>query len=187
MLLADVLLYVLLLWYLEQVQFSPRLAEEAASPAPKLAFSRLLVCCLARVQVLPSCQAQPRLWYFPFTRAYWAPPADPATLPQLGAPAPRSPGLSPTAGPAPGAGAPAPAVRIEHLSKEFRTTDGAVKVAVDDLCLEVYPGEATALLGHNGAGKTTTISILTGEMGGCPWDWEESATECAERAAGGGA
>lgn len=129
-LLADVLLYVLLLWYLEQV--------------------------------LPSCQAQPRLWYFPFTRAYWAPPADPATLPLLGAPAPRSPGQPPAAGPASGAGAPAPAVRIDHLSKKFRTTDGGVKVAVDDLCLEVYPGQATALLGHNGAGKTTAISILTG-------------------------
>ena len=36
------------------------------------------------------------------------------------------------------------------------------KVAVDDLNLNMYKGQITALLGHNGAGKTTTMSILTG-------------------------
>ena len=37
-----------------------------------------------------------------------------------------------------------------------------IKLAVDDLSLNLYDGEITALLGHNGAGKTTTISMLTG-------------------------
>ena len=37
-----------------------------------------------------------------------------------------------------------------------------VKTAVDNLSLNFYEGEITALLGHNGAGKTTTISMLTG-------------------------
>jgi len=37
------------------------------------------------------------------------------------------------------------------------------KVAVKDVCLNMYNGQITALLGHNGAGKTTTMSILTGE------------------------
>ena len=36
------------------------------------------------------------------------------------------------------------------------------KLAVDELSLNMYEGQITALLGHNGAGKTTTISILTG-------------------------
>ncbi|XP_063256168.1 glucosylceramide transporter ABCA12 [Prinia subflava] len=36
------------------------------------------------------------------------------------------------------------------------------KAAVDNLSLNFYEGNITALLGHNGAGKTTTISILTG-------------------------
>jgi len=36
------------------------------------------------------------------------------------------------------------------------------KVAVKDVCLNMYRGQITALLGHNGAGKTTTMSILTG-------------------------
>ena len=36
------------------------------------------------------------------------------------------------------------------------------KVAVNQLSLNMYKGQITALLGHNGAGKTTTMSILTG-------------------------
>jgi ABC-2 type transport system ATP-binding protein len=35
-------------------------------------------------------------------------------------------------------------------------------LAVDDLDLEVYPGEIFGLLGQNGAGKTTTILMLLG-------------------------
>ena len=36
------------------------------------------------------------------------------------------------------------------------------KRAVDNMSLNMYKGQITALLGHNGAGKTTTMSILTG-------------------------
>ena len=40
------------------------------------------------------------------------------------------------------------------------------KRAVDNLNLNMYKGQITALLGHNGAGKTTTMSILTGNSHG---------------------
>ncbi len=36
-------------------------------------------------------------------------------------------------------------------------------VAVDQMNMNMYEGQITALLGHNGAGKTTTMSMLTGE------------------------
>jgi ABC-2 type transport system ATP-binding protein len=48
-----------------------------------------------------------------------------------------------------------PAVRCEHLTHRFGSF-----VAVDDLNLEIKPGEAFGLLGPNGAGKTTTIRLF---------------------------
>ncbi len=50
-----------------------------------------------------------------------------------------------------------PALRLENLSKTF----GRIK-AVDDLSLEVYPGEMVGFLGPNGAGKSTTLFMIAG-------------------------
>ncbi len=50
-------------------------------------------------------------------------------------------------------------LKIENLSKAYAKSE--VK-AVDDLSLELKPGEIFGFLGPNGAGKTTTIKILTG-------------------------
>ncbi|XP_072015894.1 ATP-binding cassette sub-family A member 2-like isoform X3 [Amphiura filiformis] len=50
-------------------------------------------------------------------------------------------------------------VCIENLTKVYKT---GKKLAVNNLCLNMYEGQITSFLGHNGAGKTTTMSILTG-------------------------
>lgn len=48
-------------------------------------------------------------------------------------------------------------LKIENLTKNF-----GEKVAVDNLSLEVKPGELCAFIGHNGAGKTTTLKCIAG-------------------------
>jgi len=50
-----------------------------------------------------------------------------------------------------------PAVRIENLTKRFGDF-----VAVDNVSIDVAPGEIFGFLGPNGAGKSTTIRILCG-------------------------
>lgn len=51
-------------------------------------------------------------------------------------------------------------IRLEHLSKIFKSRDRTV-TAVDDVSFEVGHGEIFGLLGPNGAGKSTLIRILT--------------------------
>eukprot|EP00891_Asterochloris_glomerata_P006032 jgi/Astpho2/6032/e_gw1.00084.157.1_t len=107
-------------------------------------------------QVWPSDVGQRQPWYFFVLPSYWSegkPTGDPAVGAHKEANA-LSLLLRPTAG--------AAAVRISDLHKDFRTTDGRVKHAVDGLSLDIQSGQITGLLGHNGAGKTTTISMLTG-------------------------
>jgi ABC-2 type transport system ATP-binding protein len=50
-------------------------------------------------------------------------------------------------------------LKISHFSKTYGKS--SVK-AVDDLSLELKPGEIVAFLGHNGAGKSTTIKSIVG-------------------------
>jgi len=50
-------------------------------------------------------------------------------------------------------------IRIENVSKSYNK--GGVK-AVDNLSLNVRPGEIFGFLGPNGAGKTTTIKMMVG-------------------------
>ena len=48
-------------------------------------------------------------------------------------------------------------LRIEHLTKTY-----GVKTAVDDLNIQIRPGEICGFIGHNGAGKTTTLKACCG-------------------------
>lgn len=48
-------------------------------------------------------------------------------------------------------------LKIEHLTKRY-----GEKLAVNDLTLEIRPGEIYGFIGHNGAGKTTTIKACCG-------------------------
>lgn len=50
-----------------------------------------------------------------------------------------------------------PLVELQHISISF----GGVH-AVDDVSVDLYPGEVMGLLGHNGAGKSCLVKILSG-------------------------
>lgn len=50
-------------------------------------------------------------------------------------------------------------IQLKNLSKKF-----GQQLAVDDLTLQVPPGEIYGLLGHNGAGKSTAIGMMLGQV-----------------------
>ncbi len=53
-----------------------------------------------------------------------------------------------------------PLLRIRHLSKRY-----AGQTVVDDLSLDLRPGECLGVIGPNGAGKTTTLRMCLGLVG----------------------
>ena len=92
------------------------------------------------MQVVDSGYGQSLPWYFPVLPSYWRPLAAPGRSKSVGGTAD---------GGAEGdlAGVEA-AVAVRHLCKDFVTTGGTVKRAVDDLSLDVPAQQVTALLGE---------------------------------------
>lgn len=50
-----------------------------------------------------------------------------------------------------------PIIRIENLGKSYSD-----KVVLDNINLDIYPGQIIGYIGPNGAGKSTTVKILCG-------------------------
>jgi len=66
-------------------------------------------------------------------------------------------GTDPGASAQPPGGSSRPILELRHAAKAF----GAVQALLDG-SIELYPGEAHALIGENGAGKSTLVKILAG-------------------------
>ena len=59
---------------------------------------------------------------------------------------------------------------IVNLTKKYGT-----RVAVDNISLNIFPGQIMGFLGANGAGKSTTIKMLTGlanDFRKCVYLWQ---------------
>ena len=54
-----------------------------------------------------------------------------------------------------------PLIALKHMYRSFDTADGTIPV-LQDVNLEVFPGEVLCLVGESGCGKTTTGKIIAG-------------------------
>lgn len=56
---------------------------------------------------------------------------------------------------------PIPIIRTRHLHRIYRSAGEEVH-AINDVSLDIYPGQLTAIVGRSGAGKTTLLNLVSG-------------------------
>ncbi|KAI9562460.1 hypothetical protein GHT06_009893 [Daphnia sinensis] len=114
-----------------------------------------LVLALYIEAVFPGEFGVPQPWYFPFTRDYWCGSSVAAQDITLAGAERTSRNAEYIEEEPIGLRA---GIQIKGLTKEYHKG----KLAVNNIHLNMYESQITALLGHNGAGKSTTMSMLTG-------------------------
>ena len=73
-------------------------------------------------------------------------------------------------------------LKLEQVSKTYRTTD-VETLAIDELSLEVRPGEFLAIMGPSGCGKSTLLNIMgliDSPTSGAYWFMGEDIAKCSE-------
>lgn len=73
-------------------------------------------------------------------------------------------------------------VKLDHVSKTYRTSE-VETAALDDICLEVRPGEFVAVMGPSGCGKSTLLNVLgliDSPSSGAYWFMGEDVARCSE-------